>query len=104
MVRYRRDPLVLNTRGVILFRLNRLREAKQDLQRCLEMANIPPGTQARTLAFLARIAFRNEDPRESRRLFEKALEIDRKNKVLDTSERADIEKSLGITPSRPAIP
>ena len=58
VLRYPEDPNLLNTRGVILFRLGRLPQARADLEKCLALPNILPGTRARTLTFLGRITAR----------------------------------------------
>jgi Tfp pilus assembly protein PilF len=92
----------LNTRGVILFRQNKLVEAKLDLQKCLELPNTLAGTRARSLAFLGRIALRDGQPPQARTYLTQALSLDQKTSVLSAQERAEIERLVGEPATRAA--
>lgn len=89
------DLHLLDTRGTILMKLERLDEdeAEADFKKILELAASDPARQAKTHVQLARVLNANNDPSGAKGHLIKALEIDRAHQVLSTDERAEI-KSL----------
>ncbi len=102
VLRYPEDTSLLNTRGAINFRLDLLAEAKQDLQTCIQSSRTSPGTRARSLTFLGRIALRQGESGRAADLFAQALELERKSNVLTAKERTELEKLTGRPATRAA--
>ncbi len=94
VLRHLDDPRLLNTRGVVFLRLNRLPEAAQDLEKCLEMTANLPSTRAQTLLYLGRIYIKQGDEPLARAKLKEALQVDRQYKVLTSDERAEIERLI----------
>lgn len=91
---YPNDPHMLNTRGVLYYRLGDLRRARSDLDKCLSLSLNKPSTRAKTLVFLGRIREKQGELDDARQDWRQALEIDDVHHVLSTDERAEIEKAL----------
>jgi tetratricopeptide (TPR) repeat protein len=84
---------LLDTRGVILSNLpGRLRDARRDFEKCVELTE--PGTPARAKALLqlGRTYARLDDGTGARRCLQEALEIDREQDVFTTQERGEISE------------
>ncbi len=90
LARYPDDPHLLDTRGVILLKLDRPDEARRDLERCVETAGKLPATRARAMLHLARHFARQDDRTAVRSWLDRAMEIDRAEDVFDDEERAEI--------------
>lgn len=85
---------LLDTRGTILLKMNRLVDARKDFEKLAELAP-PNGRQkAGTLLNLGRTCEKLNDPAQAKRYLQDALEIDRKTNVLTPDERSEITKIL----------
>ena len=93
--RYRNDPHLLNTRGVVYYLQGRMDESLADLQACLALSDIAPRTQAVTLLYMGRIHHRKGLPEQARGAFEQALAIDVEHKVLDAKDRLELQQQVG---------
>jgi len=97
VTKYPNDPHLLNTRGVVFFRLDMLTEARKDLERCLTMVRDIPSTRAKTLLYLGRIYMRQGETALAKRTLRQVLEIDRQHKVLTDDERAETEQLVNAS-------
>lgn len=98
VLRYPEDYHLLNTRGVLYYKLDMVTEARKDLEKCLEMTHDVPSTQAKTLLYLGRIHLKQGKAALGRDHFRKALIIDQQHKVLTDAERMELEQLAGPTP------
>jgi tetratricopeptide (TPR) repeat protein len=92
------DPSLLDTRGVILLRLNRLREARESLERCVDIGGIAPTTRAIALVHLGEVLQTMDDGAGARMRLESALRLDDKQTVLDAATRQKAESLLANLP------
>ncbi len=92
VLRYPEDYHLLNTRGVLYYKLDMVGEARKDLEKCLAMTNEVPATQAKTLVYLGRINLKQGKATLARENFQKALTIDREHRVLANAERVELEQ------------
>ena len=99
--RYPDDPHVLDTRGVLLTALDRLAEARQDLEHCVENTGELPATRARALLHLARVCISQQQREQAGRRLAEAQAIDQDKNVLTTAERAELQELLQAA-SQPA--
>jgi tetratricopeptide (TPR) repeat protein len=93
-----------DTRGYILERLGRLKEARNDYDECAKLTELidDPGARARALAAGGRISVKLSEPKEARERFEKearerfekALQLDGKHNVFTAEERSEIQQEL----------
>ncbi len=92
--RYPGDPHLLDTRGVLLTHLKRLPEARQDLERAIQLATKLPPTQARAMLHVARVCVQQGDASAAKAYLEKALNIDKEHHVLTDAERNEISQTM----------
>lgn len=93
-----RSTHLLDTRGVILSHLpGRLRDARRDFERCVELSQSGTPARAKALLQLGRTCARLDDETGVRRCLQEALEIDRKQDVFTTEEREEISGLTGQT-------
>jgi Flp pilus assembly protein TadD len=90
--RYPTDPHLLNTRGVIFFRLGMLQQARKDFEQCVGFSDNEPATQARTLLCLGRVLMREGQSGPARARLNEALAIDHQRKILTAAEHAEAER------------
>lgn len=102
VLRYPDDPSMLNTRGVILFNKSDFDKSRVDFEKCLKLPMTSNGTRARSLIYLGKIAVKQSDPRQAQSLLTQAMEIEQKFKVLNKTERAELEKLVGQPTTRAA--
>ncbi|MFQ5428727.1 MAG: tetratricopeptide repeat protein [Phycisphaerae bacterium] len=81
---------LLDTRGVILLRLDRLDEAQADFQRCIDLTDRFPGTRAQAWLHLARVRLAQGDREKAKDCLDAAREIDDREHVLPDSARRDL--------------
>lgn len=98
--RYPDNPHLLDTRGVLLTNLDRLEDARADLEKCLTVSADLPATQARALLHLARVHVKQGEFTAAGQRLNEALVIDRQYDVLTSDERAEIEQLMSSS-SRP---
>jgi tetratricopeptide (TPR) repeat protein len=85
-----------DTRGVILSNMpDRLKEARQEFSKCVELSPPDSSARAKSLLQLGRTCVSLNDPTEAKRSFEQALRIDEKNRVFSEKERSEIKSFLG---------
>ena len=92
--RYPDYPNLLDTRGVLLTRLGRLDDAREDLERCLDAATLPPSTQAQALFHLGRVLNLQGDKETAQQKLNEALELDRQHAIFKPDELAEITHLL----------
>ncbi|MEJ2648348.1 MAG: tetratricopeptide repeat protein [Sedimentisphaerales bacterium] len=85
------DVHMLDTRGTILLKMNRLTESRNDFERLLELTPSNKQKEARTLLQLGKICSQLKDSVNAQNYLNKALEIDKKINVLTERERSEIE-------------
>jgi len=96
VTRYPDDVHLLDTRGVILFKLGRHDDARRDLEKCRKLAESQPGTLAAASLHLAQVlAAQGGDAAAIRPLLDEARKIDEEQRVLSDEDRAMIAKLLG---------
>jgi tetratricopeptide (TPR) repeat protein len=95
---YPTDVHLLDTRGVILLKLERLAEARMDLERCLRYAEDLPDTRARALLHSAQVYEKLGESELQRIALEEAVSIDKRHKVFTPLEQALI-KRMGNLPA-----
>lgn len=86
---YGDDPHLLDTRGVILTKLDRFDEARKDLSRAVALAAAKRrlGTQARALIHLADVFTKMHDSAGARQSLNEAKALDSQYDLLSTAER-----------------
>ena len=87
--RWPRDLHLLDTRGVILFRLGRLEEAKRDLLDALDLASHQSPTAAAVRFHLARVLAANGERDEARKHLEESLTMAAQWGGLSAQEEAE---------------
>ncbi len=85
--RYPNDPHLRDTRGVLLMKMDRLEDARKDLEHCLSLTALQPHTQASALIHLAEVAVRQKRPDEAREFIARALRLD----ILSATQRKTIK-------------
>jgi Tfp pilus assembly protein PilF len=120
---YPDDPQTLDTRGVVLLRLNSLDDARQALERCLQTLDAPraapartatsalaesassqtaqrsaPAARARALLHLAQIYVRQGQQTLARPRLDEAQQLDHDHQFLNEKERAEITRLLAAAP------
>ena len=93
-MRYSEDWHLLDTRGVIFYRLLKYTEARRDLERCLSLSNQPTPDRARTYFHLARVDFKENRVEEMRKHLRQALTLETAQAVFTTEERQEIQAGL----------
>jgi tetratricopeptide (TPR) repeat protein len=86
---------LLDTRGVVLFRLDRLEEAKVDFQRCIDLTENDPRpnlqhTRAQALFHLGRLYAKQKNSTRAKEQLEAAMEIDSRLGVFTSDQSAEI--------------
>ena len=98
VLRYPADPHLRDTRAAVLIRLDRLPEAREDLEKCLDLARNLPSTRISALRHLGQILAKQAQPDAARQRFSEALQIDREHHVLSDEDRAEIEQAIAALP------
>jgi tetratricopeptide (TPR) repeat protein len=88
---------LLDTRGVVLFTLGRLEDARTDFDKCIELttAELSPGserTRAQALFHLARLCAKQENWTEAKATLDLALDINGRLAVFDSAQIAEIQE------------
>lgn len=99
LARYPEDPHLLDTRAVVLLKQGRLEEAAADLEKCVELAEKVPSTEARALLRLSRLAAQRGDAASARERARQARQIDDEHQVLTVDERAEVERIITQVPA-----
>lgn len=84
-------PYLLDTRGMIFYKLGRLAEARQDLERCISLDDARSETKASAFATLGQVLAQLNNREQAASYLEQALRLDRKNNSFPASRRAEIE-------------
>ncbi|NLX20799.1 MAG: tetratricopeptide repeat protein [Phycisphaerae bacterium] len=92
--RYPEYPYLLDTRAMILLRLDRLDQARRDLEHCLSQPGIQPDTQASASLHLAEVSARQDNLDQARSFLEQATRLDRRHNCLSARQRAQAETLL----------
>jgi len=92
--KYPNDPHLRDTRAVALIELNRLDEARTELEKCLELSRDIAPTQISALRHLGQILVKQGQPDEARQRFSEALKINQKYQVLTDHDRAELQKLI----------
>lgn len=93
---YPRDVHLLDTRGAVRAKLNKLDEAREDLERCIALSANNPGTRVRALLKLLGVlkALRSDD-RTIQSTIEQIERLDREQKILTDAERVEFAALKG---------
>ena len=91
---YPDQPNLLDTRGVLLTRLGRLDDAREDLEKCLDAATLPSSTRAQALFHLGRVLNLQGDKKTAQQKLTEALDLDRQHDIFKPDERAEITHLL----------
>jgi len=81
---------LLDTRGTILLKMDRLADAKRDFRRIVDLTFDDAPRQAKALLKLGRICAKLNDLDRAKQHLQEALEIDQKNEVFTADERSEI--------------
>jgi len=94
--RYPDDPHLLDTRGMILTKLDRLPEAAHDLELSVELADARdiPATQARALIHLADVFSKQDEQSMAYDRLEQAMALDQTHRILTDTERAKLNQDI----------
>ncbi len=85
---------LLDTRGTILSKMDRLPEARADFEELLKLTEPNTAQRARTLLHLGRICAKLEDVDAAKEHLQEALQIDQASPVFTPEERTEIEGLL----------
>ncbi|MEE9295008.1 MAG: tetratricopeptide repeat protein [Phycisphaerae bacterium] len=91
---YPADPHLRDTRGVVLFKIGRLDEAVEELERAIDFAQDLPTTRARAMIHLAEVYKKQGASSLARKQLQQAQAIDREHQNLSEEERAKIAELL----------
>jgi tetratricopeptide (TPR) repeat protein len=96
VARFANDVHLLDTHGVILFKLGRLDDAKRALERCRALADPSSSTRAAAALHLAQVLMaQRADAGAIRALADEARQIDRTTKSLSDEDRAALSTMPG---------
>ena len=88
------DLFMLDTRGTILLKMNRLTEARNDYEKILELTLTETQKKAETLLQLGRICSQLKDSVNTKKYLNEALEIDKKLNCFTKEDHSEIETLL----------
>ncbi len=88
------QPNFRDTRANILLAQGKFLEAKSDFKRCAELSMGVPALHAKALTGLARVLIELEDYGEAKQHLEEALDVDRRENVLDADQRAELDNLM----------
>lgn len=89
--RYPRNIHLLDTRGVVRMKQGKWREAREDFDRCIALADANPRTQANALLNMAKTMKELREPAgQIREKLERAKTLDQANGALTDEERAEL--------------
>lgn len=94
LARHPDDKFLLDTRGMILHRIESLDRARTDLERCLVLTEDDPALRARALIHLAQVLIDQGENQAAIERINQALEIDKQDAVLDDDLRAKAHEIL----------
>lgn len=87
LARHPDDAFLLDTRGIVLYRMESLDRARADLERCLALTDDDAALHARALIHLAQVLIEQGDSQSAIDRINEALRIDKQNTVLDDDLR-----------------
>lgn len=100
---YPKDPHLLNTLGVLQYKLGQFDNALKSLEQCLLLTENIPSTRAKTLVYIGRAHGKLGRQDKARSAFSEAADIDRKLHVLSDEERGEIGMMLNSPAGARAI-